>query len=75
MRRNPNNRKELQWMSGSTCSYGNWDKGEPNDWGGYETYIHFYSDDEGYYTKWNDQIASKCHYLCERSKCPQEDVV
>ncbi|KAK5976946.1 C-type lectin [Trichostrongylus colubriformis] len=75
-RRNPNNKQEWQWRSGSPCNYTNWAPGEPNNAGG-EDYAELYT----FYFKfdrktWNDdRSTSVLYYICERSTCLQEDVV
>ncbi|KAK5964179.1 C-type lectin domain-containing protein [Trichostrongylus colubriformis] len=76
LRRNPNNRKQWQWMSGSTCNFSSWAAAhkEPNDFNGNEDYVHLYSNYEYTYYEWNDISDWPFHYICERSTCPQEDV-
>ncbi|KAK5975997.1 C-type lectin domain containing protein [Trichostrongylus colubriformis] len=72
LRRNPNNRQQFQWMSGSSCSYTNWYTREPTDWNNVENYVHFWI--ENGYDVWNDNSPRLFHYICERSTCPQEEV-
>ncbi|KAK5966959.1 C-type lectin domain-containing protein [Trichostrongylus colubriformis] len=73
-RRNPNNKEQWQWRSGSTCKYTNWWEFEPNNQAGNEDNAHLYTDYDGATNKWNDHSPDAYNYICERSTCPQEDV-
>ncbi|KAK5973682.1 C-type lectin domain containing protein, partial [Trichostrongylus colubriformis] len=74
LRRNPNDRTQFQWLSGSSCNYTHWTTGEPNDKRGKEDWVHLYSEAEGTYNDWNDLNDGPYQFICERSTCPQEDV-
>ena len=45
-----------EWVTGETWSYANWSRGQPDNAGGVEHYLHITSDQWGrdYFSKWND---------------------
>ncbi|CAH1779946.1 unnamed protein product [Owenia fusiformis] len=53
------------WIDRTPTDYVNWNKGEPNDWGGAERCVNMYSK-TGY---WNDEQCNMPHsFICKKSK-------
>ncbi|KAK6059071.1 hypothetical protein COOONC_03303 [Cooperia oncophora] len=69
LQRNHENR--FVWDSGSTCSFRNWNVGEPNNVDGKEPYVELYSDGSRSIHVWNDcPLTKENAYICERKRCP-----
>ena len=65
------NGRSFRWIDGSAFTYQNWNNGEPNDVGGNEDCIEFYSHPKGqYHDKWNDRPCNgkSNAYLCKKNK-------
>ncbi|PIO67207.1 lectin C-type domain protein [Teladorsagia circumcincta] len=70
--RDPKNKNNWLWKSGETCGYRNWHQHEPNNEGGNEENVHFFSSHDQ--LTWNDnQKEEYFYYICERKTCPLDD--
>ncbi|KAK5974386.1 C-type lectin domain-containing protein [Trichostrongylus colubriformis] len=72
--RNPNNKEQWLWRSGSTCKYTNWKQGEPSGDGDYVQLYTWHLGTGENRQFWNDGTVKGLYFICERSTCPQEDV-